>query len=110
LETREINRRIKEAAGEVVVRNPAGRHCLAVGILRPLRVAFEGPVGWYCCTMGDGVGAEIHGNCGWSLGQNLMAGSIHVRGHAGSSAGATIRGGTIVVDGQELQRDGRFVV
>ena len=104
--TREINELIRRAEGSVVVKNPLGRHCLGVAILKPLQVVFEGPVGWYCATMGDGLEAEIHGNCGWSVGQNLMSGSIVVRGHAGSSSGATIRGGTIRIEGNSGARTG----
>lgn len=104
--TREINQAIKAAEGEVLVKNPAGRHNLGVAILKPLRVVFDGPVGWYCGTMGDGAETEIRGNCGWSVGQNLMSGQVAVRGHAGSSAGATIRGGTVFVEGNAGARAG----
>jgi methylamine---glutamate N-methyltransferase subunit B len=97
--TREINELIKTAEGQVVVKNPGGRHCLGVAILKPLKVVFDGPVGWYCATMLDGAEVEIHGNCGWSVGQNMMSGSIAVHGHAGSSAGATLRGGTLRIGG-----------
>jgi methylamine---glutamate N-methyltransferase subunit B len=105
-ETREVNRLIKEAEGEVLVRNPDARHCLGVAILEPLRVVFDGPVGWYCATMGDGADFEVRGNAGWGVGQNMMSGSLHVRGHAGSSAGATMRGGTIRIDGDAGARTG----
>lgn len=104
--TREINRAIKEAEGEVLVVNPNAGHCLGVAILKPLKVIFDGPVGWYCATMGDGADVEIRGNAGWSVAENLMGGSVHVRGHAGSSAGATIRGGTVRVDGDAGARTG----
>ena len=104
--TREINRLIKEAEGDVLVRNPGGRHCLGVAILKSLRVVFDGPVGWYCATMTDGADVEVRGNCGWSVGQNAVSGRIHVRGHAGSSAGATIRGGTVRIDGNAGARAG----
>jgi glutamate synthase domain-containing protein 3 len=104
--TREVNLLIQEAEGEVLVVNPEARHCLGVAILRPLRVVFDGPVGWYCATMADGAEFEIRGNAGWSVGQNMMSGSLHVRGHAGSSAGATIRGGTVRVDGDAGARTG----
>lgn len=104
--TREINQAIKAAEGEVLVKSPAGRHCLGVAILRPLRVVFDGPVGWYCGTMADGAEIEIRGNCGWSVGENMMSGRVHVRGHAGSSAGATIRGGTVLAEGDAGARTG----
>jgi formylmethanofuran dehydrogenase subunit C len=102
--TREINRLIREAEGEVLVKNPDARHCLGVAILKPLRIVFDGPVGWYCATMLDGGDVEIRGNCGWSVGENMMSGSIAVRGHAGSSAGATLRGGTVRIEGDSGAR------
>jgi methylamine---glutamate N-methyltransferase subunit B len=104
--TREVNQLIKAAEGEVIVRNPAARHNLGVAILKPLRVVFEGSVGWYCASMLDGGDVEIRGNCGWSLGENMMSGSIIVRGHAGSSTGATIRGGRVAVEGNSGARTG----
>jgi glutamate synthase domain-containing protein 3 len=104
--TREVNQLIKAAEGEVIVRNPAARHNLGVAILKPLRVVFEGSVGWYCASMLDGGDVEIRGNCGWSLGENMMSGSIVVRGHAGSSTGATIRGGRVAVEGNSGARTG----
>lgn len=104
--TREINRLIRAAEGEVLVKNPAARHNLAVAVLKPLRVTFDGPVGWYCASMGDGLEAEINGNCGWSVGENMMSGSIVVHGHAGSSSGATIRGGRIRIEGNSGARTG----
>jgi len=104
--TREINRLIRAAAGEVLVRSPAGRHNLGVAILKPVRVVFDGPAGWYCGGMLDGGEIEIRGNCGWSVGENTMSGQITVRGHAGSSAGATIRGGSLLVEGNAGARAG----
>lgn len=104
--TREVNRLIKEAEGDVLVKSPGARHCLGVAILKPLRVVFDGPVGWYCGTMADGAELEIRGNSGWSLGQNMMSGRIEAHGHAGSSAGATIRGGTIRIEGNAGARTG----
>lgn len=104
--TREINQLIRAAEGEVLVKNPAARHCLGIAVLKPLRVVFDGPVGWYCGGMLDGGRIEIRGNCGWSVGENMMSGSIEVDGHAGSSAGATIRGGTLFVRGNAGARTG----
>ncbi len=104
--TREINELIRTAEGTVLVENPGARHCLGVAILKPLKVVFDGPVGWYCATMLDGAEIEIRGNCGWSVGQNMMSGSIAVEGHAGSSPGATIRGGTLFVRGNSGARTG----
>ena len=108
--TREINQAIKRAAAdgvpEVRLTNPAARHCLAVAVMSPIRVVFEGPVGWYCGGMSDGADIVVHGNCGWSVGENLMSGSVTVHGNGGSSAGATLRGGRVFVEGDTGARSG----
>jgi len=91
--TREINQAIKRAAADGVpdvrLTNPAARHCLAVAVMSPTRIVFDGPVGWYCGGMCDGAEIVVNGNCGWSVGENLMSGSITVHGNGGSSAGAS---------------------
>src|SRR5204863_5834925 len=108
--TREINQAIKQAAAdgvtEVRLTNPAARHCLAVAVMRPVRVVFDGPVGWYCGGMCDGADIVINGNCGWSVGENLMSGSITVHGNGGSSAAATTRGGRVFIEGDTGARTG----
>jgi glutamate synthase domain-containing protein 3 len=108
--TREINQAIKRAAAdgvpEVRLTHPAARHCLAVAVMSPIRVVFEGPVGWYCGGMSDGADIVVNGNCGWSVGENLMSGSVTVHGNGGSSAGATLRGGRVFVEGDTGARSG----
>jgi methylamine---glutamate N-methyltransferase subunit B len=108
--TREINQAIKRAAAdgapEIRLANPAARHSLAVAVMHPIRIVFDGPVGWYCGGMCDGPDIVVEGGCGWSLAENLMSGSVTVHGHAGSSAGATIRGGRVVVEGDAGARSG----
>ena len=110
LSTREINRALRHAAAEGVpqirLTNPGARHSLAVAVMQPVGIAFDGSVGWYCGGMCDGPDITVAGNCGWSLGENLMSGSITVRGNAGNSAAATIRGGRIVVHGDTGARAG----
>jgi len=108
--TREINQAIKRAAAdgvpEVRLTNPAARHSLAVAVMSPIRIVFDGPVGWYCGGMCDGAEIVVEGNCGWSIGENLMSGSIAVHGNAGNAAAATIRGGRIFVEGHGGARCG----
>ena len=78
--TREINQAIKRAAAdgvpEIHLANPAARHSLAVAVMQPIEIVFDGPVGWFCGGMCDGARITVHGNCGWSLGENLMSGAI----------------------------------
>jgi methylamine---glutamate N-methyltransferase subunit B len=108
--TREINQAIKRAAAdgvpEIRLTAPAARHSLAVGVMHPIAIVFEGPVGWFCGGMCDGPRITVQGSCGWSVGENLMSGSIDVHGNAGSSAAATIRGGRIFVAGDTGARAG----
>jgi methylamine---glutamate N-methyltransferase subunit B len=108
--TREINQAIKMAAAdgvpEIRLAAPGARHSLAVGVMQPIHVTFEGPVGWFCGGMCDGPRITVKGNCGWSLGENLMSGSIEVHGNAGSSAAATIRGGRVFIAGDTGARAG----
>ena len=108
--TREINQAIKRAAAdgvpEIHLANPAARHCLAVAVMQPIAIVFDGPVGWFCGGMCDGARIMIAGNCGWSLGENLMSGQVEVNGNAGSSAAATMRGGRVFIAGDTGARAG----
>ena len=105
--TREINRFLKDAIenapdgeiAEVALMNPDSRHNLAVGIVSPLRVRIEGPVGYYCAGLCDGIDVRIEGGAGWGLAENLMGGRVWLRDSAGSSAGATMRGGELFIGG-----------
>ena len=110
LSTREINQQLKALAVEglqtINVLNPAGRHNLAVGMTKPVKIQFQGPVGSYCGGLAENVDLEIFGACGWSLGENLMLGSILVHGHASSNAGASAHGGTIRILGNAGPRAG----
>jgi glutamate synthase domain-containing protein 3 len=110
LTTREINQRLKTlaAAGvdRITVLNPAARHNLAIGLESPVSVFFQGTVGYYCGGLGDGAMLEVNGSCGWSVGENLMAGQIIVRGHASAMAAASAHGGKVVVLGNAGARAG----
>jgi glutamate synthase domain-containing protein 3 len=110
LETREVNRAIKqliaEGVREIHVRNPVGRHSLAVAIKADVKIVFEGPVGWYAAGMNSGPHVEVRGNVGWGVGECMMQGRIDVLGHAGSGAAASIRGGSVFVQGDTGARAG----
>jgi glutamate synthase domain-containing protein 3 len=111
LETRDVNRAIKQAITEGVreinVMNPAGRHSFAVALkVDDLKVTFEGPVGWYTAGMNFGPHVVVEGNCGWAVGECMMDGRIEVFGHAGSGTAASIRGGSVFVQGDAGARAG----
>jgi methylamine---glutamate N-methyltransferase subunit B len=111
LETREVNRSIKQAiaegASEIRVLNPAGRHSFGVALkAEGVKLVFDGPVGWYAAGMNYGPHIEILGNAGWGLGECMMDGRIEVRGNAGSGTAASIRGGLVYIDGETGARAG----
>jgi len=105
--TREINTFLREhcaasTLGEtlsVVLLHPDSRHNIGVGLVKPLKIRIEGPVGYYCAGLCDGVDVEIMGGAGWGLAENLMGGRVVLHGSAGSATGATMRGGLVVVHG-----------
>src|SRR5437868_5710216 len=108
--TRDINRELREAiaAGQQDIRvlNPDARHNLGVALLQPVRVVFEGSVGYYCAGMMDGARVEVRGSAGWGAAESMMGGTVVIDGSAGSGVAASIRGGTVVVRGDAAARAG----
>jgi methylamine---glutamate N-methyltransferase subunit B len=113
LGTRSVNQalRLLEPGEAAVVSAPRGRHNLAVGLDRPVSVSVEGNAGYFLgglCGTKDGSGPDltVDGFVGWSVGENLMGGTIRVRGSASQSAGASARGGRIIIEGHASLRAG----
>jgi glutamate synthase domain-containing protein 3 len=108
--TREINRELRAAIarGETDLRvlHPDARHNLGVALLEPVRVVFEGSVGYYCAGMMDGARVEVRGSAGWGAAESMMGGTVVIDGSAGSGVAASIRGGTVVVRGGAAARAG----
>jgi glutamate synthase domain-containing protein 3 len=107
---REINTALRalidQGETEIHVRHPAARHNLAVGLIQPVRIIFEGSVGYYCGGMMDGAHIEIRGSAGWGTAESMMNGTVIIDGNAGSGVAASIRGGTVVVRGDAAARAG----
>jgi glutamate synthase domain-containing protein 3 len=108
--TRQINQEIrqlvKKGVEKIQVLSPLARHNLAVGLLEPVELIFEGSVGYYCGGMIDGPRITVNGGAGWGLGECMMSGTFIVNGNVGNSAAASIRGGTVVVHGDVGARAG----
>ena len=108
--TRAINqalrRLVADGCQDVEILHPAARHNLAVAVFGQARLTFAGSVGYFCAGMIDGPEVHVQGNCGWSVGEDMMAGLIRVDGNAGNSAGAAIRGGRLFVRGNAGARVG----
>ena len=90
---------------------PRGRHNLAVGLAGRIGVTVEGNAGYFLGGLvrtkdGGGPDIVVDGFVGWSVGENLMGGTIRVRGSASQSAGASARGGRILIEGDASLRAG----
>jgi len=105
---RELNQALHSdiSGGRVVVRNPGGRHAVAVGLDAPYEVVIEGHVGYYCAGMNKLATVRVRGNCGVGVAENMMSGRVVVEGSASQSAGATARGGLLVIHGDASARCG----
>jgi glutamate synthase domain-containing protein 3 len=113
LGTKGVNQRLRglRDGDRATLLQPRGRHNLAVGLSSPISIDIEGNAGYFVGGLGgsrDGTGPDIvvNGFVGWSVGENLMGGSIRVRGSASQSAGSSARGGTIVIEGDASLRAG----
>jgi glutamate synthase domain-containing protein 3 len=103
---RELHGAIESGHREIVVHQPDARHNLAVALLEPVRVVFEGSVGYYVGGMMDGAHVEVRGSAGWGAGESMMSGTLIIDGNAGSGVAASIRGGTVIVRGDAAARAG----
>jgi methylamine---glutamate N-methyltransferase subunit B len=102
---RELNQQLHEAGGgRVLIRNPGGKHSIAVGLDGPFEVEIGGHVGYYCAGMNKRALVQIHGNCGVGVAENMMSGTVIVDGSASQSAAATARGGLLVINGDASAR------
>ena len=94
---REINQQIRhliaQGARDILVRGPQARHNLGVAVLQPVRLVFDGSVGYYCAGMIDGPRVEIRGSTGWGAGESMLAGTVIIEQNAGNSTAASMRGG-----------------
>lgn len=108
LSTREINATLRSLPDGAAVRilEPWGRHNLAVGLTNRLDVRIEGDAGYFIGGLGDGPDVTVDGFVGWSVAENLMSGTVRVRGNASECAGASSHGGLLVIEGDASSRAG----
>jgi hypothetical protein len=72
-------------------------------------VRVHGSAGYFCAGLTDGPRFEVEANVGWGLADNMLAGSVVVRGNAGAIAGVAIRGAEVVVHGNLGSRAGQVM-
>ena len=49
--------------------------------------------------MNQRANVTVRGNVGWSVAENMMSGSVRVKGFASECAGASGHGGLLVIEG-----------
>ncbi|RAU17891.1 protein glxC [Nitrincola tibetensis] len=108
---RDLNQALHDQAPECTERewkvlNPAGKHNIACGLDQNLSVDIMGHTGYFCGGMNKKAHLVIHGNAGQGVGENMMSGSIRVKGDASQAAGATAHGGLLVIEGNAGARCG----
>ena len=108
LTTREVNAALAALpdGSHARVLEPWGRHNLAVGLTNRITIEIEGNAGYFIGGLGDGPDVVVDGFVGWSAGENLMNGTVRVRGNASECTAASAHGGTVVVEGDSSSRTG----
>jgi len=110
-EVRELNQGLHDQAkkmtdSEWVVTHSNGKHNLAVGVDQELFIDIQGHAGYYCAGMNKKAHITVHGNVGTGVAENMMSGSVRVKGSASQAAGATAHGGLLVIEGDAGARCG----
>lgn len=108
---RELNQALHDQAQKCTERewkviHPAGKHNLACGLDQNLSIDIVGHAGYYCAGMNKKAHVVVHGNVGQGVAENMMSGSVRVKGDASQSAGATGHGGLLVIEGNAAARCG----
>ena len=89
-----------------LLRNPRGKHAVAVGLSAPLDVTIAGHCGYYAAGMNQRSRVTIRGNAGPGVAENMMSGEVRVTGDASQYAGATAHGGLLAIGGNAGARCG----
>ena len=88
------------------VKNPKGKHAIAVGLDAPINIKIDGSTGYYCGGMNKQAHIYVNGSVGPGAAENMMSGRIIVEGDASQYAGATGNGGLLVIKGNSASRCG----
>jgi glutamate synthase domain-containing protein 3 len=104
---RSLNQRLHESpTGRWLVSHPDGRHCIAAGLEAPVEINIAGHVGYYCAGMNKQAHITIEGSAGPGVAENMMSGSVRVKGNVSHCAGASAHGGLLIVEGDASARCG----
>jgi glutamate synthase domain-containing protein 3 len=90
----------------VKILNPNGAHNIAVGLDCPVQVDIMDHSGYFTAGMNKLANVTVHGNVGWSVAENIMSGTVRVKGCASECAAASGHGGLVVIEGDASSRCG----
>jgi glutamate synthase domain-containing protein 3 len=96
----------KKSVKRVEILNPNGMHNIAVGVDLPIQIDIMGHAGYFTAGMNKQARVTVHGNVGWSVAENIMSGTVHVKGFASECAAASGHGGLVVIEGDASSRCG----
>ena len=108
LSLREVNSNLQGSPQTIdwIIKNPMGRHAIAVGLDNSINVKIDGSVGYYCGGMNKKANIVVNGSVGPGVAENMMSGSVQVKGNASQYAGASAHGGTLIIEGNSSSRCG----
>ena len=108
LSLRKVNSNLQESSQKIdwIIKNPMGKHALAVGLNNSINVKIDGSVGYYCGGMNKKANIVVNGSVGPGVAENMMSGSVQVKGNASQYAGASAHGGTLIIEGNSSSRCG----
>jgi glutamate synthase domain-containing protein 3 len=95
-----------DAGVRVDILNPNGMHNIAVGLDSPAEIDIRGHAGYFIAGMNKHACVTVHGNVGWSVAENIMSGSVRVKGCASECAAASGQGGLVVIEQDASSRCG----
>jgi glutamate synthase domain-containing protein 3 len=93
-------------SARVEILNPNGMHNIAVGLDAPIDLDILGHAGYFTAGMNKRARVTVHGNVGWSVAENIMSGSVRVKGCASECAAASGQGGLVVIEQDASSRCG----
>ena len=96
----------RNGARQVQILDPNGMHNLAVGVDAAVDIEIMGHAGYFIGGMNKRANITIHGNVGWSVAENIMSGTVRVKGCASECAGASGHGGLVIIEGDASSRCG----
>ena len=105
LDFRELNSRIRAAAGDIRIDGCRGQRFIGSGMSRK-KLTINGTPGNALGAYLDGGIIEVNGNAQDAVGDTMNDGKIIVHGHAGDALGYAMRGGSIFIRGGAGYRTG----